>query len=137
MTREEAQPAWEKIVEAGCSDYDQLSNDQKIWFNIEPLTTDGIIDHYINPLGEHNKDTIDALEFLGFPDIAEQMRRINKLFKNGQPPSDITERNEDWDTWSEKHEALLDNIDDNFWTRCADVENALMEHINRTGIGFN
>lgn len=137
MTREEAQPVWEKVVETGFSNYTQLSNDQKIWFNIEPLTTDGIIDHYINLGAEHNQDTLYALEFLEFPEIAEQMRRINKLFKNGQPPSDIIERNEDWDSWSEKHEAFLDNVDDNFWTRCPELENALMEHINRTGIGFD
>jgi len=137
MTREEAQAAWEKIVDTGFSDYDQLSHDQKIWFNIEPLTTGGIIDHYINHGAEHNQDTLEALELLGFPDIAEQMGRINKLFTNGQPPEDIMERNEDWNTWCDEHEGLLDEVDDNFWARCADVENALIEHINRTGIGVD
>jgi hypothetical protein len=61
MTREEAQPAWEKIVNTGFSDYHQLSFDQKIWFNIEPLTTDGIIDHYINNGAEHNQDTLTSV----------------------------------------------------------------------------
>ena len=59
MTRQEAQAAWEKIVDTGFSDYDQLSSDQKIWFNIEPLTTGGIIDHYINHGAEHNQDTLE------------------------------------------------------------------------------
>lgn len=137
MTREEAQPAWEKIVDIGFSNYNKLSNDQKVWFNIEPLTTDGIIDHYINHGAEHNQDTLNALEFLGFPELAEQMRRINKLFKNGQPPTDIIERNKDWDSWSENHEALLNNIASNFWKKCNDLEKALMEHINRTEIGID
>lgn len=137
MTREEAQSAWEKIVDIGFSNYDKLSTDQKIWFNIEPLTTGGIIDHYINHGAEHNNDTLYALEFLGFHDLAKQMRRINNLFKNGQPPAGIMERNEEWDSWSENHEVLLNDIDKNFWTKCSDLENALMEHINRTGIGVD
>jgi hypothetical protein len=137
MTREEAQAAWEKIVDTGFSDYDQLSPDQKIWFNIEPLTTGGIIDHYINYGAEHNQDTLKALEFLGFPDIAEQMRRINKLFTNEQPPEDINERNDEWNSWCDEHGALLDEVDDNFWVRSADVETALLAHINRTGIGVD
>jgi hypothetical protein len=137
MTREEAQAAWIKIVDTGFSDYNQLSHDQKIWFNIEPLTTDGIIDHYINHGAEHNKDTLQALEFLGFADIAGQMRRINKLFTDGQPPGDLMERNKEWNTWCDKYQGLFAEIDEKFWARCADLDKALMEHINRTGIGVS
>ena len=137
MTRQEAQAAWEKIVDIGFLDYDQLSFDQKIWFNIEPLTTDGVIDHYINYGAKHNQDTLDALEFLGFSDIADQMRRINKLFTNGRPPEDGNERNDEWNTWCDENEVLLDEVDGKFWTRCAEVETALMEHINRTEIGVS
>lgn len=135
MTREEAQQAWEKIVATGFSDYDQLSKKQKVWFNIEPLIIGGIIDHYINHGAEHNQDTLNALASLGFPDLAEQMQRINKLFKNGQPPADIMERNEEWDSWSEYNEELFDDVDKIFWTRSAELENALIQYINRTGIG--
>jgi len=94
MTREDAQKAWEKIVDIGFSDYELLTKDQKIWFNIEPLTTDGIIDHYINYGAKHNKDTIDALDFLGFHDIAQLMLKVNRLFNNATPPEDIDKRNE-------------------------------------------
>jgi hypothetical protein len=134
MTREEAQAVWEKIVKVGFSDYDRLSSDQKIWFNIEPLTTAGIIDHYINYGAEHNQDTLDALESLGFPDIAEQIRRINELFMNGQPPADIMERNEQWDSWCDEHAVLLDKVENYFWTRCDDLEISLMEYVSRTRI---
>ena len=137
MTREEVQPAYEKIVNTGITQYDQLTPNQKVWFNIEPLTTDGIIDHYINNAGEHHNDTLEALEFLRFYDLAEQMRRIGKLFNNGQPPSDIKERNMEWDSWSEDNEELIDEVDEIFWPRCSDLEKALMEHINRTGIGID
>ena len=136
MTRKEAQSAWEKIVDIGFSNYEQLSNDQKIWFNIEPLTTGGIIDHYINYGAEHNQDTLDALELLGFHDLAEEMRKINELFKNGQPPVDIMERNEEWDSWCDNYESLLEEVNRNFWSRCNDLERSLLEHINQTGIGI-
>ena len=63
------------------------------------------------------------------------MRTINKLFTNEQPPTDILERNEQWDSWSDEHEVLLDEVDNYFWTKCAQLENALLEHINGTGIG--
>jgi hypothetical protein len=135
MTRQEAQSAWEKIVDVGLSNYDQLSSDQKIWFTIEPLTTGGIIDHYVNYGAEHNQDTLDALNFLGFHQLTEQMLRINELFKNGKPPIDILERNKEWDSWCDNYEVLIDEADEIFWANCPDLENKLLEHINRTGIG--
>ncbi|MES2850668.1 MAG: DUF4375 domain-containing protein [Bacteroidota bacterium] len=135
MTREDAQAAWEKIVDTGFSNYELLTEDQKVWFNIEPLTLGGIIDHFINNGAEHNQDTIKALEFLGFNDIAELIRNVNALFTNGQPPADINDRNEQWDTWCDKYQSLLDEVDEKFWRRNKDLENSLMEHINRTQIG--
>jgi hypothetical protein len=63
------------------------------------------------------------------------MRRINKLFTNGQPPEDIEERNEEWNTWCDEHERLLDEVEEYFWKRYEDLETALLEHINRTNIG--
>ena len=136
MPKEYAQEAWEKIVDLGYSDYEQLTKDQKIWFNIEPLTTGGIIDHYINHGAEHNKDTIDTLAFLGFRDIAELMLQINSLFVNGQPPANIDERNEQWDSWSNENETFLDEVDEKFWNRHEALEKALLEHINKTKIGI-
>ncbi|KAB7731288.1 DUF4375 domain-containing protein [Rudanella paleaurantiibacter] len=137
MSREKAQAAWEKIVRTGFTNYNQLSPDQKIWFNIEPLTTEGIIDHYLNHGAEHNQDTLAALKALGFPDIAKQMHSINTLFRDGKPPEDIDERNEEWNSWCDEHEEFLNEIDDKFWIKCADVEKALMDHIDRTGIGID
>lgn len=136
MTREDAQSAWVKIVDVAFSDYNQLSTDQKVWFSVEPLIMGGIVDHYINHGADHNQDVLRSLEFLGFRDIAVQMLKINQLFTNGQPPEDILERNQEWDSWSEEHEELFDEVENNFWTKRDDIEMALMEHINRTGIGI-
>ena len=70
MTRDEAQPAWEKIVDLGFSDYKKLSREQRVWFNIEPLTTDGLWDHYMNYGADKNMDTIEDLEYLNFHSVA-------------------------------------------------------------------
>ena len=135
MTRARAQLAWEKIVSIGFSNYGQLTREQRVWFNIEPLTTGGIIDHYINHLGAWNEDTIADLEYLGFNDIADGMRKINELFLLGKPPLDINERNDEIVHWDEKHDALLNEIEKQYWRRNNDIEIALIEHINKTGIG--
>ncbi len=132
MTREEAQLAWEGIVDLGFSDYEKLSREQRVWFNIEPLTTDGLIDHYVNYGAEHNADTIEDLEYLGFNDIANLMRNFNQLFPNEKPPIDIDERNE---LLGEFDEELVESMDEKFWARCDDIEDKLLEHINETGIG--
>ncbi len=136
MTREEAQIAWEKIVDIGFSNYERLSKDQKVWFNIEPLTLGGIIDHYINHGADYNQDTIDALQYLGFQDMSELMQKVNNLYKNGQPPIDKDERNEQWNTWCNKYEVLLEEIDNKFWDKAKDLEHALLKHINSTRIGI-
>ena len=137
MNREDAQEAWEKIVETGLSDYQRLNEDQKVWFTIEPLTTGGIIDHYINNGAAHNSDTIVALEFLGFHNIAELMRKTNSLFLNGHPPVEIDKRNEEWDSWGDKNQALLNEVEEKFWAENEALENALLEHINKTKIGIS
>lgn len=137
MTRDEVQPAWEKIVDIGYSSYEQLTREQRVWFNIEPLTTDGIIDHYINTGAERNLDTIQDLTFLGFSDIADALRRINSFFRLGEPPGDIDERNEEIVSWDKQRQQVLDEIDRQFWTECKRLEKALIDFINRTGIGNN
>ncbi len=135
MTREDAQVAWEKIVDTGFEQYDALTRDQRVWFNVEPLTTDGIIDHYINHGAEHNADTIEDLEFLGFSNVSDLLKKINNLFDAGKPPQDIDERNDEMETWNEKQEDVLDEIDDAYWELNDALEEALMQHICTSGIG--
>lgn len=45
MTREEAQTAWVNIVDTGYTIYENLSREQRVWFNLEPLIIDGLWDH--------------------------------------------------------------------------------------------
>lgn len=136
MTREEAQSAWEKIVDIGFSDYHKLTCDQRIWFNIEPLTTDGLWDHYMNSGADTNADTIEDLDYLNFPSIANQLRKFNRAYFSTGVPEGPDARQDQFDTFPEEQlEADIEEMDDKFWEVSDDLENALLEHINKTGIG--
>jgi hypothetical protein len=135
MTREEAQPAWEVIVDIGCTSYSTLSRAQRVWFNVEPLATGGIIDHYVNHGAEHTQDTIDDLDYLGYREVADLLRRVNSLFEKGTPPFDINERNEEMASWPDEKVEILDEVEDAFWATSGKLEAAMLHHIQRTGIG--
>lgn len=136
MTREEAQSAWEKIVNTGFSDYFKLTRDQRVWFNIEPLTTDGLWDHYINYGADKNADTIEDLEYLNFSTIANQLRKFNETYFPEGVPEGPDARQEQFDKFPEDQlEKDIDEMDNKFWEKCSDLEMKLLEHINNTGIG--
>jgi hypothetical protein len=136
MTREEAQVAWEKVVEIGFRDYNKLTRDQRVWFNIEPLTTGGLWDHYMNTGADRNTDTIDDLEFLDFYSVANQLREFNKKFFPKGVPIGPDAREKQFDKFPEEElEEYIEDMDDRFWNICDDLENRLLEHINNTGIG--
>ena len=136
MTREEVQSAWEKIVDIGFSDYQKLTRDQRVWFNIEPLTTDGLWDHYMNSGADKNADTIEDLEYLNFSSIANQLRKFNKKYFPKGVPEGPDARQEQLDTFPEEQlEENIDQMDDKFWDVSDDLERALLDHINKTGIG--
>ena len=135
MTREEAQSAWEIIVNKGFSDYKDLTRNERVWFNLEPLTTGGISDHYINYGAEYNSDTIKDLEYLNCHEIANLLKGINKHFIWRKPSRNIDKRNRQIMRIEEKHPDLLNMVDSLYWELNHQLEKALLEHINKTGIG--
>ena len=135
MKREELQPEWERVVQTGFSDYKKLTKAERVWFNIEPLITGGIVDHYINYGAEYNADTIADLETLNFTKVAELLKKFNSLFPNGKPSTDIDERAEQMEDWDEKHEDFLEEIDDKFWKMSDKLETKLELFINENNIG--
>jgi hypothetical protein len=136
MTRDEAQPAWEKIVDLGFSDYKKLSREQRVWFNIEPLTTDGLWDHYMNYGADKNMDTIEDLEYLNFHSVANLLREFNRTYFSNGVPEGPDARQEEFDKFPEDQlENDIEKMDDKFWKVSEDLEKSLLEHINRTGIG--
>ncbi len=136
MTRDEAQTAWEKIVGTGFSDYYKLTRDQRVWFNIEPLTTGGLWDHYMNHGADKNTDTIEDLEYLNFSTIANQLKKFNKTYFPEGVPEGPNARQEQLNKFPEDQlEKDIEEMDSEFWETCSDLEMKLLEHINKTGIG--
>ncbi|EDM42895.1 hypothetical protein SCB49_11382 [unidentified eubacterium SCB49] len=134
MTRDELQPVWEKIVDIGFSDYEKLTKAERVWFNVEPLITDGIVDHYINYGAEHNADTIEDLETLEFTNVANLMRKMNSKFPNGAPATDIEKRAEQMENWDEKHGEFIENIDKEFWGLSNELEKKLYLYVNEMNV---
>jgi hypothetical protein len=133
-TREELQDIWEKIVDKGFDDYNSLKPEERVWFNLEPLTTNGIFDLYTNHGAENIHETIEDLKFLGFDDIADAIIEINSFFPNGNPSKDIDERNEQMDNWTEYQSDRTQEIDGFGWDRSADLEQELLLYLNKINI---
>jgi hypothetical protein len=136
MTRDEVQPAWEVIVYFGCNDYNSLTRDERIWFNLEPLIMEGLWDHYMNNGAEHNSDAIEDLEYLNFHAVAELLREFNRTyFPNGVPKSP-DDRQNILDQFSEDQlENDIETMDDQFWEIADELEEKILEHINLKGLG--
>ena len=135
MNRMDFQEEWESIVKKGLKRYKKLSRAERIWFNVEPITTGGIWDHYINSSGNHNSDTLEDLRHLGFQNVATLMLKINALFPKGVPKS-MRKRNRIISRWPDGiHDDLLDEVESEFWELCDRLESALLEHIVRDVIG--
>jgi len=130
------QTDWEQIVIKALSNYSSLSADERIWYNIQCLIADvcngGLISHYYNSGANHNKETIIDLETLGYPDIADLLLQINKLFPNGEPSVDIFERNDAINSWEDdniERDYWFAELDEYFYNRDEELEQALIYHI--------
>ncbi len=123
---------WNKIVDKGIVNYKSLSQEERVWFNIEPLITGGLWSHYVNYGADNNSDTIEDLKYLGFHSIANQLRDFNtKYFPEGVPIGPDS-RQEQLDTFPDdeigKH---IEDMDDEFWKVCDELEAALVKHIDK------
>ena len=136
MTRDEAQTSWERIVDLGFSDYNKLSREERVWFNVEPLITDGLWDHYVNYGADKNSDTIEDLEYLNAHSVANLLRDFNNVYFPKGVPEGPDERQNQLDKFNEEQlENDIDEMDDTFWDISDKLENVLLKHINKTGIG--
>lgn len=135
MTREEAQNAWKKIVDLGFTNYNKLTREQRVWFNIEPLITDGLWEHYVNNGADKHADTIEDLEYLNFHIIANLFHKFNKTyFPKSVPEGPDARQNRFIEVSEDQLETDIEELDDQFWKASDDLENALFKHINSTGI---
>lgn len=132
------QTDWEKLVDKALSDYSLLNPDERIWFNVQCLMdavdNGGLISHYYNSGADHNKETIADLTTLGLLDIADMLLQINKRFPGNAPSVDIDERNDVIDSWEEDDDVndWLDQLDHQFFNREQELEQKLVNHLERT-----
>ena len=135
ITHDDIQTKWEAIVNQGFDNYNSLSREERVWFNVEPMITGGLFDHYVNSPGDRNIDTMDDLIYLGFKPLADLMIRMNELF-GGNVPTDMIERNEIISNWPDgKYDDLIDELDDLFEDQSDKLDEALLNHILKTNIG--
>lgn len=116
MIRKDVQRAWEKIVDIGFSDYQKLTRDQRVWFNLELLITDGLWAHYMNSGADKNSDTIEDLTYLNFSSIANQLQEFNKIYFPKGVPEGADARQEKLDAFlQEQLEEDIKKMDEKFW----------------------
>jgi hypothetical protein len=116
---------WVVLVNKALGNFDSLAPAERVWFTVQALMQDvdngGFIGHYCNYGGERNKETIEDLITLGFPDVADMLKKINALFPDSTPPVGIQERNAAMQAWEgEKYDFLddfFDQLDQQFYRR--------------------
>ncbi len=128
------QADWVRVVDKGCADYNSLSTDERVWFNLESLIgqvdNGGLISHYYNSGADHNKETMEDLISLGFSDIADLLIQINSLFSNRQPPTNMDERNDIISSWPDgKYDDFFEKLDGAFYRKEKELENSLVNYI--------
>lgn len=129
------QEEWSKLCDKGFNDFASLTADERVWFTVQALIGDvdngGLIGHYYNSGANYNKETIEDLDFLGFSDLADLLRKINQNFPKGKVPKDLFERNKIIDSWDNGKMADFDDEQDNyFYKREKDLEVKLIDHIS-------
>ncbi|OOQ58229.1 DMP19 family protein [Mucilaginibacter pedocola] len=133
-TRLDFPELWETVADKAYNNFEALSSDERALFTvgylIDSTNNGGILAHYCNIGANYNAETLADLEYLGFTDVADMLREINKLFPGGKAPTDINERNEVMETWEySENEDLFEDLDQDFYRREEAMEDALVKHI--------
>ena len=130
LKRKYLQNEWEEIVRKGSLKYQSLSKNERVWFNLEPITNGGLIDHYMNYGAERNSDLIEDLDYLGLIEISNLLKKTNVLFFKNKPPKNIDERNDEMYNWSSNSKNILEKNEKKFWEKVDVLEKKLLTHIN-------
>lgn len=89
----------------------------------------GFAQFFFNSTGEYALETLDALLTVGATGAAALLQRVVDLFPGGQPSRDEFERNDVIDTWSDKEEALLNEVDDAFLAQQKALDSLLVQYV--------
>jgi hypothetical protein len=131
---------WGRLVDIAYNSYPLLTPDERIWYNVQGLMQDiangGLISYYYNYGADHLYETMADLQTIGAGKIIELLQKINELFPDGIPGSDINERNNVISNWEDGAiDDLLRNLDDGYFKEQEQsLENILVEYILAKGL---
>jgi hypothetical protein len=132
---------WIRLVDKAIFHYELLTEDERIWFNIQSLiqavNDGGLVSYYYDHGADHLPDTMADVNMLGADEALALLWQINQLFPGGVPPGDIDERNDIIDTWDEDEvTSLFDKLDEMFFDRETSLESLLVTHIVSKGLNI-
>lgn len=129
-SRCDIQPIREWIVNRGCESYKSLQYWERLWFNLEPLTTWWAFDIYTNNWAEYIDDILEALEFLKLVEPKLLLEKMNRLFPGNIPPENLEERYEIILGWNSEKNKLMEEIDEEFRKYTDIIDEAILKYLN-------
>ena len=127
------QEKWKELVDKAFSNYSSLSREERTWFNIQSLISSvddgGLISHYYNSGADHNLETIEDLDLLGFSNVSKLLKTINKYFPNAEPSNNIDERNIVIENWNDEYDKKFSEYDKIFFENEDNLEKTLIKFI--------
>jgi len=131
------QVKWKQLEDKGCSDYQTLNENERVWFNIQSfmsaLDDGGLISYYYNTGADHMIETTADLKKLGLDAIVEQLEKINQLFPDIEILKDFDKRNDVINSWDHENDddlnATLNEAEKNIAGLSDLMEEKLVEYI--------
>ncbi len=125
---------WCKIVNKASSDYDSLTKNERIWFNIriliDSINDGGLISYYYNSGANYVYETIEDLKTLEMIDIVNIIEKHNEiLFGKETVPNDLTIRNKYIEKITDSSNDKLNNLELDIMNRIDSIEERLDEFI--------
>ena len=124
---------WIELVErASSKGYDILTDNEKVWFNIQCLiqavNNGGFLGYYSSAVADAVDDCVNALDVIGATSSRNLVERVNSLFEHGVP-KDMDERNMELDHWPTSKEAVLNDVEIAYFTQEENIEELLINFI--------
>jgi len=131
------QANWLKLEKKGCSNYQSLNENERVWFNIQSFMSafddGGLISYYYTAGADHMVETTTDLKKLGLNAVVEELEKINQLFPDMEILKDFDKRNEIIDSWDHENDddlnVTLNQAEKNIADMSDLMEEKLIEYI--------
>lgn len=126
---------WGTIVDKAIKNYNSLSNDEMVWYNIRVLidavNNGGLISYYYNSGAENIYDTIKCLSILQMDSIIRIIEHYNNiLFGESKVPQDINIRNEYVSSLTKKQDVETDILENEIRFLIDELDERLNKYLN-------